>query len=80
LGISGHLSQKRREVHQGGSNPSWRPSCTIKSNISAYTGEHIYHLPGDTYYSETRVRLLRGERWFCSEAEARAAGWRWARL
>jgi hypothetical protein len=50
-------------------------SCNIKGNISA-TGERIYHLPYQRYYAVTRISLLRGERWFCSEAEARAAGWR----
>lgn len=50
-------------------------SCDIKGNISA-SGERIYHLPGQEYYSRTRVDIGRGERWFCSEEEARSAGWR----
>lgn len=54
-------------------------SCNIKGNISYYGGERIYHVPGQEYYSATRINLLKGERWFCSEAEARAAGWRKAR-
>ncbi len=59
----------------------WRsPRCTIKGNISQETGERIYHLPGDEFYQKTRIRWLRGERWFCSEAEARAAGWRRTRV
>ncbi|MDX8480445.1 hypothetical protein RFN28_18530 [Mesorhizobium sp. VK24D] len=53
--------------------------CNIKGNISYYGGERIYHVPGQEYYSETRINLLKGERWFCSEAEARSAGWRKAR-
>ena len=48
--------------------------CDIKGNINAGTGERIYHVPGQTYYAETVVNPLRGERWFCSEVEARAAG------
>ncbi|TPK70784.1 hypothetical protein FJ527_28290 [Mesorhizobium sp. B2-4-18] len=55
-------------------------SCNIKGNISYNTGERIYHVPGQEYYSETRISLLKGERWFCSEAEARAAGWRKSRV
>jgi hypothetical protein len=35
-----------------------------------------YHMPGGGYYGATRINPSRGERWFCSEAEARAAGWR----
>lgn len=51
-------------------------SCNIKGNISINSGERIYHVPGQKYYSETRIRLEYGERWFCTEQEARNAGWR----
>lgn len=50
--------------------------CNIKGNISINSGERIYHVPGQTFYNETVIRTQYGERWFCSEAEARAAGWR----
>lgn len=50
--------------------------CNIKGNISVNTGERIYHVPGQRYYTETRIDTQHGERWFCTEAEARAAGWR----
>lgn len=53
--------------------------CNIKGNVSIDTGERIYHVPGQEHYSETIIRREYGERWFCSEAEARAAGWRKAR-
>ncbi len=46
------------------------PGCRIKGNRSR-RGEWIYHLPGMPYYEETRA-----EEMFCSEAEARAAGYR----
>ena len=49
--------------------------CDIKGNISA-GGEHIYHMPSQDYYNETRIDFSKGERWFCSESEARSAGWR----
>jgi hypothetical protein len=51
-------------------------TCNIKGNISVSTGERIYHMPGQTYYSDTKIDARFGERWFCSEGEARAAGWR----
>jgi hypothetical protein len=54
-------------------------TCNIKGNISINTGEHIYHVPGQEHYWETRISPHYGERWFCSETEARAAGWRKAR-
>jgi endonuclease YncB( thermonuclease family) len=50
-------------------------SCVIKGNISS-DGERIYHVPGGQWYDETRISESKGERWFCTEAEARAAGWR----
>ncbi len=53
--------------------------CDIKGNISIDTGERIYHVPGQHYYPETKISARYGERWFCSEEEARAAGWRRAR-
>jgi hypothetical protein len=49
--------------------------CRIKGNIS-WSGERIYHLPGDEYYDATRINTAKGERWFCTEAEAQDAGWR----
>ncbi|RWM84597.1 MAG: hypothetical protein EOR84_33020 [Mesorhizobium sp.] len=53
--------------------------CNIKGNIRVNSGEKVYHVPGQEYYAETRISPLKGERWFCSEAEAQAAGWRKAR-
>jgi hypothetical protein len=37
---------------------------------------HAVGMPGGEWYEETRISLGKGERWFCSEAEARSAGWR----
>jgi endonuclease YncB( thermonuclease family) len=51
------------------------PSCTIKGNVTK-AGERIYHLPGQRFYAATHMDKGQGERWFCSEDEARAAGWR----
>ncbi len=51
------------------------PSCTIKGNIST-TGEKIYHMQGCGSYSKTTIDESRGEKWFCTEAEAQTAGWR----
>ena len=47
--------------------------CNIKGNHSR-RGEWIYHLPGMPYYDQTRAEAM-----FCSEAEARAAGYRRSR-
>lgn len=53
--------------------------CDIKGNVSINSGERIYHVPGQEYYLKTKISPQYGERWFCSEPEARAAGWRIAR-
>lgn len=57
-------------------NPTPSQNCNIKGNISYRTGEKIYHVPGQQYYNNTEIDTSAGERWFCSEAEAQAAGWR----
>jgi len=49
--------------------------CRIKGNISS-DGTRIYHMPGRRSYGPTRIDVSAGERWFCSEEEAVAAGWR----
>jgi len=50
----------------------------IKGNIRPKC-VRIYHMPGQEHYARTVIRTGQGERWFCSEAEARAAGWRRAK-
>ena len=53
--------------------------CGIKGNLNYNTGERIYHVRGQEYHWQTRINWLKGERWFCSEEDARKAGWRKAR-
>ena len=65
------------EAHRHAAAPGAAPAggCVIKGNIGS-TGKRIYHLPGQADYEATRISERKGERWFCSEAEARAAGFR----
>ena len=51
------------------------PRCNIKGNISWNSGSKYYHLPGMEDYFSTQIDVGRGERCFCSKAEAEAAGW-----
>ncbi|MEA5465785.1 cold shock domain-containing protein [Leptothoe sp. PORK10 BA2] len=53
-----------------------RPECTIKGNIAVATGNKVYHLPGMEDYESTVIDHTKGERWFCSESDAIAQGWR----
>ncbi|WP_298430941.1 thermonuclease family protein [uncultured Jannaschia sp.] len=59
---------------RAGDAPSATGTCAIKGNISG--NGRIYHMPGQEFYDRTRINPARGERMFCTEGEARAAGWR----
>lgn len=50
-------------------------NCLIKGNINK-KGDHIYHCPLWRDYDKTVIDIENGERWFCTELEALAAGWR----
>jgi endonuclease YncB( thermonuclease family) len=54
--------------------PSPPGACAIKGNINA-KGRKIFHAPGQRDYAATVIDTARGERWFCSAAQAEAAGW-----
>ncbi len=49
--------------------------CDIKGNINN-KGEKIYHVPGSPSYNNTKIDPEKGERWFCTEAEAQSNGFR----
>ena len=68
----------RRAQEHAATAETPRGDCRIKGNINS-KGEKIYHLPDGAGYADTHVNPSRGERYFCSEAEANAAGWRAAR-
>ena len=52
-----------------------RTGCEIKGNING-DDERIYHTRDSPSYDDTVIDESRGERWFCTEGDARAAGWR----
>jgi endonuclease YncB( thermonuclease family) len=58
-----------------GSQQTTSTGCNIKGNIGS-SGKRIYHVPGGRWYGKTKINESKGERWFCSEEEARAAGWK----
>lgn len=69
-----HRASRQRPATSG--SPSQRSqlassgACVIKGNRSR-RGDWIYHVPGMPYYEQTQAEEL-----FCSEADARAAGYR----
>lgn len=51
------------------------PGCEIKGNISE-AGNKFYHAPGvSKNYDGIVIQTDKGERWFCTEAEAIDNGW-----
>jgi micrococcal nuclease len=64
------------EAATGTCEYSGNAQSLIKGNISQSTGEKIYHVPGGEFYDKTVIDEAAGERWFCTEQEAVAAGWR----
>lgn len=69
---------RKGERLQSVSTPESTTGCLIKGNISG-NGERIFHSPGAPHYERTKINTAKGERWFCTEAEAVSAGWRKAR-
>jgi hypothetical protein len=53
------------------------PSCAIKGNVNSHH-EKIYHTLGQRDYNKTDIKPEEGDRWFCTKAEAQAAGFRHA--
>jgi hypothetical protein len=80
LGAAGGMALTGQEPARLLAEASSGTECSIKGNISIDSGERIYHVPGQKYYGPTKIDPEFGERWFCSEGEARAAGWRKSRV
>lgn len=87
-GVEARARAAERGIWQGEAIPAWAfrrarwagaasrapAGCPIKGNIGR--NGRIYHTPWSPWYARTRINVARGERWFCDEAEAIAAGWR----
>jgi micrococcal nuclease len=78
LWADGVCGQKNIAVPMEKTASSSSAACLIKGNIGT-TGDKIYHLPKCPYYKQTVISESQGEKWFCTEAEAIAAGWRKAK-
>lgn len=77
VGIWAHDSKPAWEFRDGawkGAEQVAPEGCPIKGNISR--NGQIYHVPWSPWYKRTKINTAKGERWFCSEAEALQAGWR----
>lgn len=54
-------------------------TCSIKGNLKA-ANQCIYHVPGGKFYDRLAMDRISDRRWFCSAAEAEAAGCRKSKL
>ena len=50
-------------------------NAVIKGNVDVNTKERVYHIPSGLLYSVTEINTENGDKWFCTEKEALAAGW-----
>lgn len=48
---------------------NFQNKCMIKGNVDRM-GNKYYHLPGDKYYSLTKVNLIKEDEWLCAIDEA----------
>lgn len=69
--LSAHPELTSKEI----ANDAPNTACTIKGNVNR-NGDRIFHEPGQRDYQKVNMGKGNGERWFCSEQEALAAGWR----
>ena len=53
-----------------------KEGCVIKGNVRRDRGTKVYHLTECYNYEKIVVNEREGDRWFCSEEEAQAAGFR----
>jgi len=77
------LSRKAKEERKGIYQPKCyqeenlqNPDCVIKGNTSRNSNEKIYHFPGCSNYSRIMVEKFDGDQWFCTEEEAKKAGYK----
>lgn len=50
------------------------PSCVIKGNYKTYQYKKLYATPGCRHYSQIIIMKHQGDAWFCTESEAKKAG------
>jgi endonuclease YncB( thermonuclease family) len=88
VAAEGEAKQAKSGIWQGTAEPAWvyrehkwqtaqleaPKGCAIKGNVTK--NGKIYHVPWSDWYGKVKVEANKGERWFCNEAEAVAAGWR----
>lgn len=71
LDNSQELAEMEHDLYEGEQE---QVPCDIKGNVGR--SGNIYHVPGGAYYDMVIVDTSEGDRWFCNEEQAQAAGFR----
>lgn len=69
-----HRGMRSADLGHTAASAGQPPGCTIKGNVTRFG--RIYHTPASPWYARIVVDESQGRRWFCTEGEAIAAGWR----
>lgn len=94
VGLEAEARRARIGIWAGSAQPAWEyrsqawqtaetsheapKGCPIKGNVTA--NGRIYHLPWSPWYGKIKMDEGKGKRWFCTEEDAIAAGWRAAHV
>lgn len=73
LAEAGELAEEQK-LGVYGSACDKQASCGILGNIDESSGKKYYHIPGCPTFSRVKIDSDRGEKVFCTEGEARSAG------
>jgi len=76
LGVWGGCEELPRNFAESENAQPLDEKCVIKGNISKNNPEKLYFLPECPSYSQVRINLKNGERYFCTESEAQSAGFK----
>ena len=76
-----YFSDEKSEEFRRADEETQRPdlcrdqeTCGILGNIDESSGKKYYHVPGCPSYGRVKIDLERGEKKFCTELEAKRAG------
>ncbi len=50
------------------------PACAIKGNVDTTLNKKLYYPPDCPYHSKVIIMKFQGDAWFCTEADAKKAG------
>jgi endonuclease YncB( thermonuclease family) len=63
------------EWRKGDRSPVAQTDCNVKA-MTSDAGGRVYYVPTDPEYGRIAIDPAQGDAWFCSDEEARLAGWR----